>query len=195
MDNESFYKFTNKSLDVNKIEQNVRFLYQNSRGTNLKIHVKYVGNVNQSKSTDKFRDSYSGIADTIWIDNATNIWPGMDITEQLELANGLTNQYGLNFPTSKRPVCPQIFYQLLIHSNGMVSPCCADFAAEKVIGNLHESSLIEIWNGFLLQKLRQDHITKNLADHPVCQSCDYPSNGSTVSLEGEIKKLRKIFLN
>jgi radical SAM protein with 4Fe4S-binding SPASM domain len=193
MDNASFESFTGRDIKVEKIYQNVQNLYHQSRSSNLKIHAKYVGNINTASSTRKFKELFSGIADTIWVDNGTNIWPEMDIIERVGLNGPLKHQYGLEASNAGKPICPQIFYQMLVHANGKVSPCCADFAAQKVIGDVHDQHLTDIWTGHLMSQLRVDHLSGDLTNHKVCGSCEYPTHGSSVSLDSEKAKLIRIY--
>lgn len=51
--------------------------------------------------------------------------------------------------------CDHIVSTITIRYNGEVSPCCYDLSKVKVMGNILENSLPEIWNNSLYQDLRR----------------------------------------
>jgi hypothetical protein len=53
-----------------------------------------------------------------------------------------------------------------------VLPCCHDYNAEIIFGNLHEQSIYEIFNGEKYKKFIAAHITGNLNDYPLCIGCN-----------------------
>jgi radical SAM protein with 4Fe4S-binding SPASM domain len=55
--------------------------------------------------------------------------------------------------------------------NGDVLPCCYDYDAKMVLGNMANQSLTEIWNGEKLQSLRSEFI-ENKVTNPLCRHCE-----------------------
>lgn len=73
--------------------------------------------------------------------------------------------------TDKKFCCPQLWQRMFIHPDGVVSVCCVDSARELQVGNIHERSVEEIWNGPEYRKLRELHRTGRIEEIPVCANC------------------------
>ncbi|MHB8483637.1 MAG: radical SAM/SPASM domain-containing protein [Nitrospiria bacterium] len=70
--------------------------------------------------------------------------------------------------------CYYPWLSLTIAWNGDVVTCCRDLDGKYILGNIIESSIIEIWNGPKALKLRQAVLDQNLDSIPSCGSCDLP---------------------
>lgn len=65
--------------------------------------------------------------------------------------------------------CPKPFNNLQIMVSGDVRPCCwCGFG----VGNLHESTIDEIWNGKIMEELRE--CIRNGKIHPTCKNAPCP---------------------
>jgi len=71
----------------------------------------------------------------------------------------------------KNSFCSAPFYSLNVWANGDVSPCCTFYGRRLVIGNIHNKTLKEIWNGSEMKKIREQIETKKF--NPICQKCLY----------------------
>ena len=56
--------------------------------------------------------------------------------------------------------------------DGRVVPCCYDFDARLILGDLNQQSISEIWNGEKYEKLRNAHASNQLDQYPLCKICD-----------------------
>lgn len=66
-------------------------------------------------------------------------------------------------------VCREAFYGFTVHVNGNVVPCDRDWAGEHVMGNVFESSVMDIWNGDKFKTFRSQMLS---ADKPkICKTC------------------------
>ncbi|KJU81360.1 radical SAM domain-containing protein [Candidatus Magnetobacterium bavaricum] len=60
----------------------------------------------------------------------------------------------------------------LIYSNGDVVPCICDINAQYIkVGNIHTSSLKEMYEGEAWMQFRQMHTDITFGDHPLCGKC------------------------
>ena len=75
----------------------------------------------------------------------------------------------VNSPEYRHP-CPYIFERLIVHHNGKVRFCEADWEAKHAIGDARTQSLLEIWQGESYRRLREQHIAGTF-DHPFCRNC------------------------
>ena len=73
--------------------------------------------------------------------------------------------------TARRP-CAWLFSSLMILQDGTVTMCGADWDAHAPLGNVHESTIAEIWNGEELARRRRAHLDGRWDAVPVCGGCD-----------------------
>lgn len=70
-----------------------------------------------------------------------------------------------------------IFYALFIRPNGDVSPCC--LVPEPInLGNIHNNTLKEIWNGEVRNEFLKLHLRKERHKNMHCKGCVYPTLSS-----------------
>lgn len=79
--------------------------------------------------------------------------------------------------------CSMLWYGVTISAHGDVSPCCSDVNFELKIGNLNEESLIQIYRGDAMRKLRLAHIKGDLHEYPFCMNCNIRYRGTPVRKE------------
>ena len=79
------------------------------------------------------------------------------------------NEYQLEATGWSGKLCPKPFVTLCITCDGTVVLCCADYAAEVVLGNLKEQKLLEIWMGSKHQSVLLQILKKQ---NPLCNRCD-----------------------
>lgn len=67
--------------------------------------------------------------------------------------------------------CSQPFERLVISVDGKVYPCCSPIGTEIFLGNIHDSSLYDIWHGETETKLRVMMRHKMWNEFSVCRQC------------------------
>lgn len=70
-----------------------------------------------------------------------------------------------------RKPCARVWRTFTILSDGSASLCCLDFDGKVILGDLHESSISEIWRNSQYISMRKQHtnaLHKNIA---ICSSC------------------------
>lgn len=67
--------------------------------------------------------------------------------------------------------CSQPFERLAISVDGKVYPCCSPIGTEILLGNVHDSSLYEIWHRETESKLRMMMKHRTWNKFPVCRQC------------------------
>jgi hypothetical protein len=72
-------------------------------------------------------------------------------------------------PPRRKP-CSRLWSRMVVHSDGNVVACEPDFAGRKVLGNVDEMTLQEIWKS-RLAPLRAGHRSGDFAGHPLCGGC------------------------
>ncbi len=70
-------------------------------------------------------------------------------------------------------VVPCLFpwQHLVVQWDGRVVPCCRDYDGELVLGDATEQTLLEIWRGPALQRLREQHACGAYEGNALCARC------------------------
>ena len=181
LNQEEYYKFSNVKILFDDLYENIKYFYS-IRGK-CHIHIKIAGDYFSEDEKQRFIDLFGAVADTIYIDHAINSWPGINVTNSGE------HMYDLN----GAKICPMPFYQMLIHSNGKVSPCCPEYQQKLIIGDINRESLKNIWTGNDVQKLRKNILQDMISDDAVCSYCEYPKCGATVDITPYRDELLKLY--
>lgn len=71
----------------------------------------------------------------------------------------------------KKFCCPQLWQRMFVHPDGVVTVCCVDSARTLQVGDIHNHTIEEIWNGPEYQKLRELHATGRIDEIPACAGC------------------------
>src|SRR5215475_10379638 len=78
---------------------------------------------------------------------------------------------GVEFKTQRRNPCHLLWRgPLYVRYDGLAYPCCYMYD-EPPVGDRSEESVMEVWNSPAMVQLREAHINGNLAEYPVCQTC------------------------
>lgn len=72
---------------------------------------------------------------------------------------------------STRPPCDWLWKYMVILWNGDVSLCASDYDGTEILGNINSESLMDIWNGEKINKLRKHHTEKQFGKINNCASC------------------------
>jgi radical SAM protein with 4Fe4S-binding SPASM domain len=81
-----------------------------------------------------------------------------------------------NKPTPTGPVqgfCALPFTDLYVTSTGNVALCCFDAYGRVCMGNVSESSLLEIWHSARFEHYREELMKHNRAALKICEQCDF----------------------
>lgn len=72
----------------------------------------------------------------------------------------------------RREPCHWLWNYLVILWNGDVVTCASDYDGERVMGNLREQRLLDIWHGHVYRELRQKHAQGRYGEAGICHGCD-----------------------
>lgn len=183
-----FERIVNTKVDFNKMIDNIQYLYAH-RG-NCHFHVKIIGDYFSTEEQEYFVNTIGPYADTINIDGVTNHWSG------LKAADKQQQQYDVGGDTFEEwPICALCFYELMIHSDGTVGPCAADWQKDKQnFGNIYESTIKEMWESKLRRDMQVSFLKGTENPYIACRKCEYPSSGAGVNLEQYKEELLKRYV-
>ena len=72
-----------------------------------------------------------------------------------------------------RGFCQYPFTQFIVTADGRVPMCCADFNILVPVGDATRQSVMEIWHGEALRRVRGVVLTGNRQSLPTCRPCDF----------------------
>ena len=67
--------------------------------------------------------------------------------------------------------CTAPWERVTIQGDGAVLPCCSQTARPLNMGNIHMSTIYDIWNSSVMRDFRRKHKKLDIKDLPVCQKC------------------------
>jgi radical SAM protein with 4Fe4S-binding SPASM domain len=140
--------------EYEKIRQAVEEFYAEKRRCKLRfpqVEIRHVIMPNEHPDELlKFKQGWLGISDTVKFNYLVPLVPGP-----------------LNAP---RPKCRDIMREFYIRWDGRV-PMCGYQSAW--LGDLHSSTIHELWHDDKLQQLRNFHQNRDLSQAPACRTCSF----------------------
>jgi MoaA/NifB/PqqE/SkfB family radical SAM enzyme len=85
--------------------------------------------------------------------------------DQLDMKGDLQEEMKPN-TTCRRP-----FHTMVLTWEGQAVICCVDYKREVKLGNVHEQSVYEIWNGPWATQLRKEYLGAEFGNLPTCAKC------------------------
>lgn len=73
----------------------------------------------------------------------------------------------------KKP-CWVLFHQMMILWDGRVVPCCSDYDAKMVLGDVNKQTIKEVWDSYAW--MRDKHLKGEWGDIAICSNCNYNVN-------------------
>ncbi len=70
-----------------------------------------------------------------------------------------------------RKPCDRLWRTMTVLVNGDVALCCLDYSGKEVLGNVLNTSMIDIWNNARYNELRTLHRESRQSEIPLCSNC------------------------
>ena len=173
LDDVAYLNTCGVQINFDKFYNNLVMLFKNKKNTEIYIKTVDIAVVNQE---EKFYKLFGGISDNIFIEKVVPLFKGLDYDNIISEKNFFYNKFSKAF--EEQECCPQAFYELFIFPEGEVYPC-AQSDAPVLLGNIHNSTLMEIWNNEKRKELLKLHLTKGRRSHEKCKDCYVPQNTIT----------------
>lgn len=194
LSSEKYKELCSTEVDFNKIVENVQFFYkENVRlGKSVNVYVKTMNVALDNKEEEnKFVELFGDYCDTYAIESVVPNVEGLDYSEWLE--DGTPNYNALGFNLPKINVCPQPFHLLTICPDGRVVPCTNESMIG--VGDCNTQSMLEIWNGKILNKCQREMLDGHIAIGGTCKTCNivqcrpFPED----ILDNDVERLKKFY--
>lgn len=154
-----------KSFDIQRFVDNIADLHSLG-GCEIYIKIDDINLTEDEKSL--FFDLFSPVADEIRIEYLIDWNRSVDYDFTLGINSGKT--VNGDKPHVKK-VCCYPFYSLGVTWNGETTLCCVDWSYATSVGNAHETTLQDIWNGDRLYNFRKMHLENRRFENPACANC------------------------
>ena len=125
------------------------------------VRTSFVALKENKEEIDIFIKKWLPIVDHV--DIQKNVVPFFELDEMKKLEEETKDD------NDKKYACHEPWGQVSIYSDGTVAPCCTTFGRNLPIGNIHEQTLEEIWNGNKMIEIRESF--KNNKPNLVCKTC------------------------
>ena len=161
-DNRNDYDIVRKGLDFDKLVANIKMVFEKRNA--MKSPTKIIASaINQ---------------DGIAVDAVEQFW--LPYVDNFQKRKYLT--WGINapensaddtpyLPPEERIPCPFIFERLNIDSRGKVMVCGYDIVADTDMGNVHDTSIKQIWHSEAFEYYREKHLSRHGDDIEMCKNC------------------------
>jgi MoaA/NifB/PqqE/SkfB family radical SAM enzyme len=163
---EEGYKNTSGvDLDMAKFKENLKFLYANKKQCRILIKISDYGL--EEHSEQEFYEMFGDMCDEIAVEHVAPVWPEFDLSDvQTEFKEGLHGN-----EIRECQVCPYIFYSICINSSGTVSSCLMDWNHLSLVGDVNESSIVDVWNNQHIQNMRIKNLEGKRNELGICKDC------------------------
>lgn len=154
-------------LDFDEFVGNIRYFFQHKQKTHMYLKIVDVA-LEDEKDKELFFEVFGDICDSIGIEIAVPIFPGVDYNAELEKQSNIT-QFGIEIANAT--VCPQPFFSLQINPDGKVVGCYSVTYPE-ILGDCNHESITDIWNGAKYNSFRRRMLDGMNTVCDVCRECN-----------------------
>lgn len=168
LSDEQLLKFSGVHVNFDKYVSNIASLYDMKE--NCEIFIKITGDYLSDYEKDLFYETFGDICDRIFIENVAPCWNGFNVEKSSDIKiNKIKGIY--NNELTNVNVCPYIFYQMSVNSDGTVSLCFLDWKHNALIGDVKNQSLKEIWSSDILRKYQFSNLDRKRNNISICNEC------------------------
>lgn len=169
LSSDKYRKISKVDIDFENFIANIEYFYKHK--TNTHVYIKIVDYALDDKETEhEFYKIFGDICDSIAVENAVPIMPGVDYDKVLKIPAGSETQFGL--PVIPIQVCPQPFFTMQINPDGKVVPCY-QISYPAIMGDANNQTMQEIWNGDAYRRFRRAMLDGRTHMNSVCAECNF----------------------
>lgn len=164
---EKYEQVTGVKIDYEKFLENIKYLYQISRGK-CKVHCKILDTNLSSAEKEKFYSDFQDISDECYIETLLDLMP-KDMMDTTLGNSATTTQEGKELKEKK--VCTVPFYVMAIYWDGKVGVCGCDYKRNPIMGDVTNENLVSIWNNDKFINFRKAQLMGNRKTILSCSDC------------------------
>lgn len=166
--------FSGYKIDYDSLVRNIAYFYEHRK--QCEMNIKINGDILTKAQEEEFFRIFGNITDGISVEHAIDYWPKYE-EMQVEIDEGV----GLLGGASREvQVCPYVFYEMVINSNGSYSLCRFDWNHSMIMGqDLTYQSPKKIWNSTVLWQFQNTFLRRErkLLTVLLCPKCGILKQG------------------
>jgi len=155
---EKYRRISKVDIDFDQFVKNIEYFYTNKKNTHVYIKIVDYA-LDETDTQDKFYAIFGDICDSIAVENAVPIMPGVDYDKVLSNSDKNATQFGL--PLSDIQVCPQAFFTMQVNPDGKVVPCY-QITYPGIMGDVNHQTMQELWKGEAYRTFRTVYSPKTI---------------------------------
>ena len=136
MSAEKYRNFAKVNIDFDVLVERIAYLYSIRGECEVSVKIPYE-NLAEGEE-EKFHRLFENISDSYYIEHISPVWPTFDVSSLGSLKKSVYQMEIRNLE-----VCPYIFYQMAVNSDGIVSACCVDWQRELVVGDARVDGFVK----------------------------------------------------
>ena len=179
INSEQYADFSRYKMDYEKFVENIAFFYEHRK--QCEMNIKINGDILTEEQTQQFFDLFGDITDGINVEHAIDYWPTF-IQDKVEI----NEEVGiLGNEAREVKVCPYIFYEMVINSDGTYSMCRFDWKRCLILGRelgLYKSPK-KVWDSIQLWTMQQKFLRGERTWRPFCAQCGELKQGMPEDLD------------
>ncbi|MDR2349342.1 MAG: radical SAM protein, partial [Deltaproteobacteria bacterium] len=171
--------FSRFEMNYDKFVRNVAWFYEHRK--QCEMNVKINGDILTDAEKQHFFDTFGDITDGIYVEHAIDYWP----TFKQEKIDINADVGILGHAAKEVLVCPYIFYEMAINSDGTFSLCRFDWKRTLILGRELGAyvSPKKVWDSILLWGLQQKFLRLERDGIYYCAKCGEMKQGVTEDLD------------
>ena len=88
------------------------------------------------------------------------------------LPNESISDYHKKYNLMNTAPCSQLWANIVVNWEGKVVLCCVDMESNVILGDLKESSIMDVWQGSQIKQIREMTIQRRRKEMVLCRNCD-----------------------
>lgn len=176
-----YQEFSGYKLDYRKFVENIAFFYEHKG--NCEMNIKINGDILTPEQEEEFYRTFGDITDGISVERTIEYWPKyndmkVEFDETVSLLGGKSKEV---------QVCPYVFYEMCINSNGSYSLCRFDWNHAMILDQhvSYPPTPKKIWDSITLWNFQQQFLKKQRKMMTVlsCPKCGILKQGVPEDLD------------
>lgn len=153
------YEIVRKKSDYHKVMANVHnLLYlRNKISPETKVMVSMIDQSETKDEIELFKNYWDPLVDRVLIRSFCN-------------ALGLVGDAESSLKIKRWP-CPQLWKRITISCKGEMRFCVEDWLSKTVVGDIHNQSIKDVWQGKVYNELREAHLKDEYSKITICANC------------------------
>lgn len=181
VDEEQYRDFSRHNINYDSFVKNIEFFYEHRK--QCEMNIKINGDILTEEQEKHFFKTFGNITDGIFVEHIIDYWPKfkqdkVDVNEEVGLLGNEIKEVS---------VCPYVFYEMVINSNGSYSLCRFDWNHSMTIDDKLPGSKTpkSVWNSSMLWDfqcmfLRGERISRA---YLLCSRCGLLKQGMPEDLD------------